>query len=93
MTHSTTTITIYLQRLLSEKGISPNHTFIIKSDSIFGENFVPLEVVVEFIESLDPNTQIQIKKTLIEIDFKNGNVLHFLEYITKGMVELQFPKN
>jgi hypothetical protein len=86
-------IRFYLETLLTEKGISLNHTFEVKSDSIFGNNYVPMEVVIEFIENLSPSIQEQIKKTLIQIDFKNGNVLHFLEYITKGMVELQNTEN
>ena len=83
----------YIETLLTEKGISLSHTFEIKSDSLFGNHIVPLEVVIEFIETLSPPVQDQIRKTLIRIDFKNGNVLDFLEYITKGMVELKFSNN
>ena len=85
-----TTFRNYLTTLLKEKGISLQHTFEIPSDSIFGNHFVPMEVVLEFIESLDNQTQSKIKETLVLIDFKNGNVLHYMEYITKGMVQLKF---
>ena len=85
-----TTFRNYLNLLLKEKGISLQHTFEIPSDSIFGNHFVPMEVVLEFIESLDNQTQSKIKETLVLIDFKNGNVLHYMEYITKGMVQLKF---
>jgi hypothetical protein len=80
----------YLTVLLKEKGISLEHTFEIPSDSIWGNHLVPMEVVIEFIESLDKPTQSKIKETLVMIDFKNGNVLHYMEYITKGMVQLKF---
>lgn len=83
----------YLETLLTEKGISLNHTFEVKSEGVFGNHFVPMEVVIEFIETLSPSVQEQIRKTLVKIDFKNGNVLHLLEYISKGMVELQFSEN
>lgn len=89
MIHSTT-FRNYLTLLLKEKGISLQHTFEIPSDSLFGNHFVPMEVVFEFIESLDNQTQSKIKETLVLIDFKNGNVLHYMEYITKGMVQLKF---
>jgi hypothetical protein len=79
-----------IRTMIIEKGISTEHTFEIKSESVFGGHFVPMEVLIEFISSLDKPTQEQILKTLIMIDFKNGNILHFLEYITKGMVQLQF---
>jgi len=80
----------YLTLLLTEKGISLEHTFEIHTDNLFGNHFVPMSVVFEFIESLDKTTQNKIKETLVLIDFKNGNVLHYLEYITKGMVQLNF---
>jgi len=83
----------YLETLLTEKGISLNHTFEVKSEGVFGNHFVPMEVVIEFIETLSASVQEQIRKTLVKIDFKNGNVLHFLEFISKGMVELQFSEN
>ena len=85
-----TTFRNYLTTLLKEKGISLEHTFEIPSDSLFGNHLVPMEVVLEFIESLDNQTQSKIKETLVLIDFKNGNVLHYMEYITKGMVQLKF---
>jgi len=85
-----TTFRNYLTLLLKEKGISLQHTFEIPSDSLFGNHFVPMEVLLEFIESLDNQTQSKIKETLVLIDFKNGNVLHYMEYITKGMVQLKF---
>ena len=77
----------YITTLLTEKGISMEHIFEIKSDGVFGNNYVPLEVLIEFIESLDRRLQDQIRLKLIRIDFNNGNVLHFLEYLTKMMVQ------
>lgn len=80
----------YLKTLLYEKGISMDHSFLIPSDNIFGNHIVPLDVVVEFISSLDLETQLHIKWTLVKIDFNNGDVLSYLEYICKGMVTLNF---
>ena len=77
----------YISTLLSEKGISLEHTFEIKSDEVFGNHYVPLEVLIEFIESLDRRLQDQIRLKLIRIDFNHGNVLHFLEYLTKMMIQ------
>ena len=77
----------YITTLLTEKGISLEHTFEIKSEGIFGNHYVPLEVLIEFIEGLDRRLQEQVRLKLIRIDFNNGNVLHFLEYLTKMMVQ------
>ena len=78
----------YLHTLLTEKGISDEHIFTIKSDSIYGSHIVPLDVLIEFIENLDPITQGKIRETLVKIDFRNGSVLQYLEFLTKGMIQL-----
>ncbi|MCW5520189.1 hypothetical protein J1N09_10095 [Aureitalea sp. L0-47] len=82
----------YLTRLLSEKGIPMDHSFLIPSDSPFGNHLIPMDVVIEFISCLDLETQLQIKWRLVKIDFNNGDILHFLEYLCKGMVQLKFPQ-
>jgi hypothetical protein len=83
----------FLKTLLEGKGISEEHTFEIKSDGIYGNHHVPMEVVIEFIDSLELPLQYVIRRKLMRIDFKNGDILNFLQYITKGMVELQFSEN
>ena len=55
----------YLHTLLTEKGISDEHIFTIKSDSLYGNHIVPLDVIIEFIENLDPITQGKIRETLV----------------------------
>ncbi len=92
MKSSSMIFSTYVSRLLTEKGISTEYTLEIPSDGLFGNHFVPLSVVIEFIESLDVQTQHHIKETLIRIDFSNGNILHYLEFLTKGMVKVQFTQ-
>ena len=77
----------YITTLLNEKGISLEHTFEIESDGVFGNHYVPIAVLLEFIENLDKTLQDQIRVKLIKIDYHNGNVLHFLEYLTKMMID------
>jgi len=77
----------YLDRLLSEKGISQDHVFQIETNDIWGTHYVPLEVLVEFLNDLPLTYQNQIRKTLVQVDFVNGSVLHYLEHLTKGMIE------
>ncbi|MBK9300935.1 MAG: hypothetical protein IPN14_10075 [Bacteroidetes bacterium] len=80
----------YLRRLLDEKGVSQDYVFTIDTDDYWGHHIIPMEVLIEFIDNMDPRTQTQIKQKLVLIDFKNGDVLHFLEFITRKMVEVQF---
>lgn len=43
--------------------------------------------VVSAMLSTTDNEQTQIKKTLVEIDFKNGNVLHYLNHLATALGE------
>jgi len=43
--------------------------------------------VVEFMLGLSKDDQEAIKKKLVQIDFFNGDVMHFLKFIARGMVK------
>lgn len=85
-------ISQYLITLLTEKGIYLGYNIRIKSDSVFGDHTIPLLVLIEFIENLDPNSQKKIRETLVRIDFQNGNILHFFKFLAEGMVKLKFTE-
>jgi len=72
----------YFRRLLSEKNISLD-TVLEVEGAEWGLNMIPVEVVVEFMENADRATQTKMRNTLIQIDFKNGNVMHFITYVAK----------
>ena len=67
----------YFRRLLSEKNISLD-TVLEVEGAEWGLNMIPVEVVVEFMENADRATQTKMRNTLTKIDYKNGNVLHFM---------------
>jgi hypothetical protein len=72
----------YFRTLLSEKNISLD-TVLEVEGAEWGLNMIPVEVVVEFMENADRATQTKMRNTLIQIDFKNGNVMHFITYVAK----------
>ena len=74
----------YLNTLLNEKGIS-TETVLEVEGAEWGMNFIPVSSVLEFINNLDIDTQAKIKANFIKIDFLNGDVMHFINYIAKGM--------
>ena len=74
----------YLNTLLNEKGIS-TETVLEVQGSDWGTNFIPVSSVLEFINNLDINTKAKIKANFIKIDFLNGDIMHFMNYIAKGM--------
>ena len=74
----------YLNTLLNEKGIS-TETVLEVQGADWGTNSIPVSSVLEFINNLDINTKAKIKANFIKIDFLNGDIMHFMNYIAKGM--------
>tara|TARA_R110000822_G_scaffold124309_3_gene258806 strand:- start:1571 stop:1810 length:240 start_codon:yes stop_codon:yes gene_type:complete len=74
----------YLNTLIAEKNLDLNTTIEVEGGE-WGTNFIPLEVIVDFISQLDSPTQKQIKNTLVKIDFNNGDIMHFFKYIAEGI--------
>ena len=76
--------TNYINTLLEEKNIDQESHLNFESNDL--AHIMPIACVVEFINTLPDHAKEQIKKTLVMIDYKNGDVKHFLTYIAKGMV-------
>jgi hypothetical protein len=70
----------YFRTLLNEKNISLE-TVIEVEGKEWGVNFIPVEVVIDFMESRDAATQKKMRNTLIKIDFQNGDIMHFIKYV------------
>ena len=70
----------YLTNLITEKGSSLDTE--IELDGHFGLTY---EMLVDFIcEAKEYHAEI--RKTLVMIDFKNGDVFHYLNHLAGGMV-------
>ena len=71
----------YLENLITEKGVDLDSE--IKIDGHFG---ITYSMLVDFIckQELYHN---QIRTTLVKIDFMNGDVFHYLNYLANGMVK------
>jgi len=72
----------YLNNLLEEKNLQ-DEVLHIEGES--GTNFMPLEVIVEHILIAPKSEQKAIRKILVQIDFKNGDVLHFFTHLAKAI--------
>lgn len=46
------------------------------------------DVAEWIINNMSPADQAKVKEKIVYIDFKNGDVNHFLEYIGKGFAEV-----
>lgn len=70
----------YLENLITEKGTDLEDT--INLEGHFGLTY---QMLVDFIVNMREYHK-QIRKTLVAIDFQNGDVFHYLDYLAKGMV-------
>ena len=76
----------WLDTFLTEKQVDLETVFV--RDVAGVTHYVPFEVIREFVEHLPESLQKQIKETLIQIDFLNGDVLPFFRHLALGMVTL-----
>lgn len=78
--------TEYLRNFFAEKDIAPR---IFEKTSKSGlPHFVPNEVVVEHMKHIkDPEILRNLENTLRRIDFRDGDVNHFLEHLAGAVVE------
>ena len=75
----------WLETLITEKGFDLDHELEVDVGGIFGTNFIPLAVLVEAIDGAPENEKKEIKKTLVMIDFKNGDIMHFFNHLAKAI--------
>lgn len=74
----------YLVNLLSEKGIigdTRDPLPLFQESNFIGFNY---ESLISFICAQPIPVQNQIRNTFVTIDFKNGDVAHFLKHLEKG---------
>jgi hypothetical protein len=78
----------YLKRLVEEKGHDLDDE--INLDGHIGLTY---RMLFDYIHEAKTYHK-EIKRTLVYIDFKNGDVFHYLDFLAKGMVEalgLNYP--
>lgn len=74
----------WLDTFIDEKGIDLEHRFDVEGPQ-WGWNSIPLSVVVDTAKRTSSAEQTEIKNTLVQIDYKNGDVLHYFEHLAKAL--------
>jgi len=75
----------WLDTFLSEKGIDLDQPINVEGES--GLNFMTVENIVQFMKVTSAGEQKAIKNTFVMIDFKNGDVLHFIKHLAQGVAQ------
>jgi len=76
----------YLNTLLEEKGIDQETILEVQGEE-WGLNLIPVAAVVDYLVSCPRDIQAEVRKTLVNIDFHNGNVLGFFEHVAKFLAK------
>jgi len=71
----------YLTTLITEKGKSTDDLINLE-----GHHGLTYDMLIKFIET-QKTYHAQIKKTIVQIDFANGDVFHYLKHLALGMVK------
>jgi hypothetical protein len=77
-------INTYITTLIEEKGHSVDEEIVLEGN--YGFTWAML---IEVITNNFQENHKQIVYTLIEIDFKNGDIFHFLTYLAKGVANMK----
>lgn len=73
----------WIDTFLSEKGIDSEE--LLEAEGPLGMNYIPVGALVSSIKGSNEKNQKEIKAIMVKIDFKNGDVRHFLKHLAKAI--------
>lgn len=73
----------YIETLLEEKNIDLETSLQVEGRS--GTNFMTVQTIVDGIINAPKNEQANIKNILVQIDFRNGDVMHFIKHLANAL--------
>lgn len=75
----------WLDTFIDEKNINKHDTFEINKNGTL--NIISYGSVIDHIKITSKQEQEQIKKTIVKIDFINGDVLHFFRHLGQALAK------
>jgi len=87
MTKQLTKTEEYFENFFAEKEIPYEEFSFDHNNNI---HFIDTDFVIELIKSTKGNEAKQIRDILVGIDFRNGNVNHFLKHLAEGYVKTHY---
>ncbi|MDM5205343.1 hypothetical protein [Cytobacillus kochii] len=73
----------FLRKMIEEKELL-NEVIFIEHDGVL--HFVEVTFLLEVIENASQREKEQIKNTFSIIDFKNGNLMHYLKFLAEAYI-------
>ena len=75
----------WLDTFIDEKNINKHDTFEINKNGTL--NIISYGSIIDHIKITSKQEQEQIKKTILKIDFFNGDVLHFFRHLGQALAK------
>jgi hypothetical protein len=82
---TTRTFKTWLNTFVSEKGLDLEHVFTVTGQTVFGDNFIPLSIVLDAIKKAPLHEQSGIKNMLVRIDFANADPLKYFGHLAQAL--------
>ncbi len=73
----------WLNVLIEEKGIDLEDSFTVEGPS--GVNYMQYVHVVAAMQNAPIHEQMAIKSMLVKIDFRNGDIRHYLRHLAQAI--------
>lgn len=84
----TTAFGRWLTTFIEEKGLDLDHEFTYTHRDM--THFITLGFLVEVMVIAPANEQKQIKDKIVYIDFKNGDVMHFFNFLAEAYIKMNY---
>lgn len=75
----------WLDTFVEEKGIDTDEEFIIEGKD--NTHFVDVAQVLVWIKQASDMERREIKKTIVYLDFKNGDLLDYFRFLAMGYID------
>lgn len=80
----TSALNKWLDTFLEEKGFDPKTIIEHQGKNQF--HMIEAGHIIEFVKGLDDDLKSQIKTKFVQIDFANGDYMHFIKHLAKGYI-------
>lgn len=77
----------FYRRMAEEKGII-TQSFEIEVDGL--KHIMNVDQIIQLIEVAPEHEQRQIKNTFSQIDFHNGDLMHYIKFLAEAFIKMNY---
>lgn len=77
----------FYRRMAEEKGII-TQSFEIEVDGL--KHIMNVDQIIQLIEVAPEHEQRHIKNTFLQIDFHNGDLMHYIKFLAEAFIKMNY---